>query len=311
MASGRMSPRSAVVRLHGTRQEREEGPLMTIHSSTAKRVGTVLATSGVLFAAMATLSRGDDPPANPSRLGRLFRLGGNRSTDSPVVGKSGSDGAASPATRRSVTDAPPPYPSPVTSPIGSSLPAYGPLRTANATPTTANARLVPQPRTSRAATESDPLVTRVSIGRSDDGKPFCMFIEVFADGTILDSEGVHHVGTDHLKPIAQLLQAGDLAKLKGHCGGPAADFIEQVHVIAYDRYHGRLRATPFSYSGNPQGCDPSVKKLNDAIDALQTKLVGQPVTRSAGTIPVGAHSPDGSVPPPFSAPIGLTPDGKP
>ena len=296
---------------------------MTIHSATAKRLGIGLATSGVLWFSMATITRGDDPPPPPSRLSRLFRLGGNRSADAPVVGKPSSD-AKTPAAaaRRPASDAPPPYPTPAASPIGSSLPAYGPLRASNPAPAATASRIVPQPRTSRAATESDPLVTRVSIGRSDDGKPFCMFIEVFADGTILDGEGVHHVGAEHLRPIAQMLQAGDLAKLKGHCGGPAADFIEQIHVVAYDRYRGKLRATPFSYSGNPQGCDPSVKKLNDAIDALQTKLAGPPATRPAGAVPTAASGTPARIPTPFEPPatdapplsassIGLTPDVKP
>ncbi len=295
---------------------------MIIPSATAKRLGIGLATSGALWFSMATMTRGDDPPP-PSRLGRLFRLGGNRSADAPVAGKPSPDPRTSPlAARRPLADEPPPYPAPVASPFGASLPAYGPLRSGNPAPAATASRIVPQPRTSRAATESDPLVTRVSIGRSDDGKAFCMFIEVFADGTILDGEGVHHVGADHLRPIAQMLQTGDLAKLKGHCGGPAADFIEQVHIIAYDRYKGRLRATPFSYSGNAQGCDPSAKKLNDAIDALQTKLAGPPATRPAGTAPAAARGNPGTIPrlievpaadvAPLGAPsIGLTPDVEP
>jgi len=166
----------------------------------------------------------------------------------------------------------------------------------------------------KAVTEADPLVTRVSIGRSDDGKQFCMFVQVFADGTILDSEGGHHVGATHLRPIAELLQSGDLAKLSGHCGGPASDFIEQVHVVAYDRYRGKLRATTFSHSGNTQGCDPAVRKLGEAIDALQMKLAGSPQpqpTSAAGNAPpipspvLGADAP---LPPLGGTPIGLTPD---
>ncbi len=123
------------------------------------------------------------------------------------------------------------------------------------------------------------MVTRVSICRAEDGKPFCTFLQIFADGTVMDSEGTHKVGADLLRPIAQVLQGGELTRLKGHCGGPAADYVEQIHTIVYDRSLGRLRAHAFSYSGNPQGCDPAVKQLNASVDAIQTKLMGPPVVK--------------------------------
>jgi hypothetical protein len=260
---------------------------------TTKRVGIALALSGSLIGSAAVGSFGDDTP----RIGRLFRLGGNsRPADASTIGKPGSNTPNSDGAPR---------------PFSPHAPNVNPSGDANAS---AGARIKPQARVSRAVTEAEPLVSRVSIGRSDDGKQFCMFIEIFADGTILDSEGVHHVGPDHLRGIAQILQSGELAKLKGHCGGPAADFIEQHHMVSYDRFHGRLRATPFSYSGNPQGCDPAVKKMNDAIDAIQMKLSGPPVTRSAGAneatpspIPTPTAGPE-SAPVRGSLPIGLTPE---
>lgn len=263
---------------------------------TTKRVGIALALSGSLIGSTAAWSFGDDTP----RLGRLFRLGGNaRPTDASTIGKPNSTAVA--------PDSPPRPFSPNA--------AYGnPSAHSGDGNTTAGSRIKPQARVSRAVTESEPLISRVSIGRSDDGKQFCMFIEIFADGTILDSEGVHHVGPEHLRGISQILQSGELAKLKGHCGGPAADFIEQHHMVSYDRFHGRLRATPFSYSGNPQGCDPSVKKMNDAIDAIQMKLSGPPVTRSAGTnegvvSPISTPTAGPETPPGRgSVPIGLTPE---
>ena len=260
---------------------------------TTKRIGIALALSGSVIGSTAAGALGDDTP----RLGRLFRLGGNsRPADASAIGK--------PASNSASTDGAP-------RPFSPNTPIVNPSSDANAS---AGSRIKPQARVSHAVTEAEPLVSRVSIGRSDDGKQFCMFIEIFADGTILDSEGVHHVGPEHLRGIAQILQTGELAKLKGHCGGPAADFIEQHHMVSYDRFHGRLRATPFSFSGNPQGCDPAVKKMNDAIDAIQMKLSGPPVNRSAGAkeataspMPTPTTGPE-SAAARGSLPIGLTPE---
>ncbi len=77
-----------------------------------------------------------------------------------------------------------------------------------------------------------------------------MLLQIFADGTVIDGEGVHKIGPDALKPVIEAVGSGELAKLKGHCGGPAGDFIETVHVVAFDRAYGRLRASSFSYSGS-------------------------------------------------------------
>ena len=142
---------------------------------------------------------------------------------------------------------------------------------------------------SQAATEADPLITRVSLGRSDDGTQFGMFLQVFADGTVLDSEGTHHVDSQALKPLIEAIQSSDLTRLNGHCGAPATDFIEQVHMVVYERNLGRLRATSFSYSGNPQGCDHAVRHLHATLEALQAKIsrhgssatTSQPVTAPA------------------------------
>jgi hypothetical protein len=130
-------------------------------------------------------------------------------------------------------------------------------------------------------TESDPILTRITLNRSDDGNPFGMFLQVFADGTLIDSEGVHHVGQEALRPIIEALQSGDLYRLKGHCGAPATDYVESVQVIVYERYLGRLRANSFSYSGNPQGCDNSVRHLHATLDALQSRIT-RPVPMPAG-----------------------------
>jgi hypothetical protein len=147
-------------------------------------------------------------------------------------------------------------------------------------------RIIPQPRVTRPLTEADPIVTRVALGRSSDGNQFGMFLQVFADGTVLDSEGEHHVGRDALRPILEVLQSGELYRVKGHCGSPATDFIEQVHLIVYERGLGRLRASTFSYSGNPQNCDHAVRHLHAALDALQARI-----SRPASSTPTPGPAP--------------------
>ncbi len=85
------------------------------------------------------------------------------------------------------------------------------------------------------------------------------------------------------------LQAADVGRIEGHCGGPPTDFIEQVHLIVYDQNRGRLQANHFSYSGNPQGCDPAIRNLQAAIDAFQVRLTTPAMTGAApaqtGTVP--------------------------
>ncbi len=63
-----------------------------------------------------------------------------------------------------------------------------------------------------------------------------------------------------------------LYRLKGHCGAPSTDFVEQVHMVVYERSLGRLRANAFSFSGNPQGCDHAVRHLQTALDGLQARV---------------------------------------
>lgn len=254
-----------------------------------RRIGWMLAASGLFLGVTAAPSlRGDEPP---SRLGRLFRMpGASKAGNAPPVGK----GAATPSYGEPVGKLSAATSRPGATAFSPPLSSFPP--TPSAATGAAGSRLVPQPRVSRSVTESDPLVSRISIGRADDGKQFCMFIQVFADGTVLDSEGVHKVGAESLRPIAQVISSGELAKLRGHCGGPASDFIEQVHVVAYDRYLGRLRANSFSHSGNPQGCDPSVKELNAAIDALQAKLAGPATASPASPSPHAEAMPIGISP---------------
>jgi hypothetical protein len=241
-------------------------------------VAALVASGLVAAAAWPRPARAEEP----ARLGRLFRLGS---------GSSRTPAAARPEPAASATP-PPPYASPTAPAVA--IPA---APTAGAG---SGARLIPQPRVNRPVTEADPLLTRVTIGRSDDGNRFGMFLHVFADGTVLDSEGVHRVGPEALRPLAEAIQAAEPARLRGHCGGPPTDFVEQVHVVVYERALGRLRASAFSYSGNPQGCDAAVQRLQAAIEAFQAKLGGP--SASAATA--------ASAPPP-AGPSSLALDPKP
>lgn len=174
----------------------------------------------------------------------------------------------------------------------------------------ASPRLLPQPRVSRAATESDPVVTRVTIGRSDDGQSFGMFLQVFADGTVIDSAGVHALGRESLRGLLGALDSGDPFRQKGHCGGPPTDFVEQVHLTVFERSLGRLRANSFSFSGNTRGCDPSVQRIQEALDALQARISPE-IPASAGPTVAPIVSPPDFAPAPLPPPIRLNEGASP
>ena len=53
-------------------------------------------------------------------------------------------------------------------------------------------RFTARPRHNGPVTEADPILTRVGLGRSDSGSSFALFIQIYADGTVIDSEGVHN-----------------------------------------------------------------------------------------------------------------------
>jgi hypothetical protein len=246
--------------------------------------GVLLMTLGV-----CTL-RADDP----GFFGRLFRLGNpppsnsaasspNQSTSLPYsrnsesssgvapLGPAGSSGSSN-YSNGGGFNAPP-----VTPPI----PSNGP------TP-----RLTPKPRVSAPVTTADPVLTRFALGRSNDGSQFGMSLQIFSDGTVIDSEGVHRMRGSDLRPIFEAVQSGEIYRLRGHCGAPSTDFTEYVHIIVYERRMGRLMAHSFSYSGNPQGCDHVVKHLHAALEGLQVKLSRQPMTNnpaaSAAPVSLGA-----------------------
>jgi hypothetical protein len=112
-----------------------------------------------------------------------------------------------------------------------------------------------------------------------------MFLQVYADGTVIDGEGVHNLGREGIKGVLEVLQSGDLSRVRGHCGAPPTDFLELVQMIVYDRSLGRLRANAFSFSGNSQGCDNTVRRLQTALDSLQSRLSRRVPATAAAHLP--------------------------
>lgn len=136
------------------------------------------------------------------------------------------------------------------------------------------ARITARPNQTGPVTEADPILTRVGIGRADSGSTFGLFLQVYADGTVIDSEGVHHLPVSQIRQVLNVIRGHDFSRIKGHCGQPSADYVENVQMIVYDRSLGRLRAHAFSYSGNPNGCDDSVMHLHKAVEDLVLQIAG-------------------------------------
>lgn len=290
-----------------------------------RRVGRCAMGTAVLVAMAGGAAMGDDGQGS-SLLGRLFRMGGSSSSGSNSNSNSNSDSGGTSnvppsrlpyggATYNSLTSSGSTYgnalppggssfgatvPGPAAGAAAAPLPSFGGLPQ---TPPVSSSggtqeRLTPRSRVSSAVTTADPVLTRFALGKSNDGSSFGMFLQIFADGTVVDSEGVHHVRPADLKPIVEAVQSGELYRLRGHCGAPSTDFIEYVHIVAYERRLGRLQAHSFSYSGNPQGCDHVIRHLHAAIENLQAKI-SRPAMPT-GTTPAAmspAGPPIGAVPP--------------
>jgi len=231
-------------------------------SSAIRGVG-LLASCLVVIGLAPPRGLGDEPQGG-SRLTRLFRFGGGNPPGS--------------ASHNHPHDVPAAPGMTTTLPIFPTTPVSTPEAGGGTAP-----RISPQPRVSRPPTESDPILTRASVARSDGGGQFGMFLQVFADGTVIDGEGVHKLGGDVMRPLTEALRQGDLYRLKGHCGAPPTDFIEVSHVVLFERSYGKLRATSFSYSGNPQGCDPAVRKLHAAMEAIQGRISSPAPSGAEGT----------------------------
>lgn len=258
------------------------------------RVTIVTSFSLLVLAAGMVPASGDDTGI----LGRLFRFGGGSSDPGSSTSAPNQSGAL-------------PYGRPGGSASGNSSPnasnpfAPAPMvsnfnglpQTPVTTPPLADGpapRVSPRPRMTQAVTTADPVLTRFALGRSNDGSQFGMFLQVFADGTVVDSEGVHHLRAADLRSIVDTVQSGELYRVRGHCGAPSTDFIEYVHVVIYERRLGRLNAHSFSYSGNGQGCDHAIRHLHTVLENVQAKLSRQP----------GATGPGASAPAPIGSSTG-------
>ena len=286
-----------------------------MRSGTSKLKYSLAGLAGLAcLAAAVTPAHGDEP----SRFGRLFRMGSasdsSKASATPALGSTANSASsslggstASPATR-SVSDY---YGQPALStPTSSST-------STSSSSLTPSPRISPKPRVNKPITEADPLVSRIAVGRADGGSQFGMFTQIYADGTVIDSEGVHKLTPEQLKPVVEAVTSGDFGKIKGHCGGPAGDTFENFQVVAYERAYGRLRANAFSYSGTPQGCDHAVHHLHKVLDDLQIKMsTPGGVGNAANTTPT-VVSPAGpamapAAPPSYTAtpvPIASSPSG--
>lgn len=289
-----------------------------MHAHKLRTRGLALMFPGVLAivaAVAAPPAHGDDTGI----LGRFFRLGGSSSNPGrskpqpansglPYGGGSGATNAPKGSGGAFIPPASPraPAATPTTGPIGE-----GPSTPEFNESGTSLPPVAPRSRVSSAATTAEPLLSRIALGRSNDGSQFGMFLQVFADGTVIDSEGVHRISPTDLRPIAELVGSGELGRLRGHCGAPSSDFIEEVHIVVYEHRLGRLAAVPFSYSGNPQGCDPSLKQLHTLIENLQVKLSGQPSPAATSGSDAPAPAVSNTTPTTPGAVIPLTPIASP
>jgi hypothetical protein len=263
------------------------------------RVIDATLVAAIILGAAPGLARAQD---DSGFLGRLFRGGSSSSSSSPsAVRPSGGNpyGRSSSAAAGGVQPGTPNVPMTGSNYGGLS---QNPVMTPPTTATGPGQRLSPRPRTSAPVTNADPLLTRLALGRSSDGTQFGMFLQVFTDGTVIDSEGVHRLRSADLKPIMDVVQSGELYRARGHCGAPASDYIEYVNVVVYERRLGRLAAHSFSYSGNPQGCDNAIRQLHTTLENLQVKLSrhaggnATPVGVSGNPLPISPITGPGSTP---------------
>lgn len=242
----------------------------------------VVVSGAVLILGVGVRLRADDGGI----LGRLFRS--NEPAASPYAARPA-------ATRGPAAGLTAPAPVGGVAPLGD-LPQTPPV-----TASGPENRIAPRPRSSPPVTTADPILSRIAIGRSSDGGQFGMALQIHADGTVIDSEGVHRLRPGDLRAIVETIQSGELYRLRGHCGAPATDFLEYVQIIVYERRMGRLTAHAFSYSGNPQGCDPSLRKLHEALETLQVKI-SRPAASPAAPAPASTRA----QPIPSSEPIPLS-----
>ena len=170
-------------------------------SACGRRHRGVLSAPGCwLWHVAPGMARGDDT----GLLGRLFRLGGNSSA--LIVRRSRpSAGSSDRSRRRPRSDRTATARSEASPPTARRSPSIGsgrlPVRGGPVDTRCCRRHRPSQPRSTPGLASAarsptaDPLLTRMALGRSNDGSQFGMFLQVFADGTVIDSEGVHHART--------------------------------------------------------------------------------------------------------------------
>ena len=246
----------------------------------SKTMGALVAQGVLVLAVSPGPARGDDT----SFLGKLLRFGNNApasssspasSSDSSATGSAFGDISAGSNSLPSSATA---SRSPGLTPGGELVSGDGPSTPDLSGSQNGQPRITPRPRVGPAVTSADPLLTRMAVGRSNDGTQFGMIFQVFSDGTVIDSEGVHRLSTSDLRPLLEALQSSEVARLRGHCSSPSNDFVDYVHILTFERRMGRLQAHSFSYAGNPQGCDSGIHLLHSALEGIQVKLSHQPGT---------------------------------
>lgn len=226
-----------------------------------------------ILAMTAAVVVADDDEPRGLGLSRLFRLGNSRQSSKPAPkphrhdtdeDEDAIDVASVPSERGNyrIPEGVPAEPATTFQPAVTS-PGFG---------ESSASRISARPKYVGPVTEADPVLTRVGIARADSGNSFALFLQIYADGTVIDTEGVHRLPLAQIKPILSVIRGHDFSRIRGHCGQPSADFIENVQMVVYDRSMGRLRAHAFSYAGDPKGCDPSVAHLHKAVDELIMKL---------------------------------------
>lgn len=230
---------------------------------------------GTFALLVATTALADGPP---SLFGRLFRRGASTSAAPRRVAPANARDPRSAELLRPPADFDRP------TPPGGQPAAVPP------------ASLVPAPA------NGDPLVTRLAVGRATDGSTFGLFLQVYADGTVMDSAGLHHADPARLGAVRDALAALPLDGLDHHYPGPAAGDLEVIQLIVYRRSKGKIQAVPVSYSGEPSGAPEEVRRLNEALEDFEIHLAGGPVDAPTTAPAPRSTAPQRTVPPDDIAP---------
>ncbi len=204
-----------------------------MHHRLTQKLVCYVVVLGLVYLTLGSCAVGAD---DSGFFGRLFRFGGG-SAPSDNTSTSSNQNRPLPYSSNSGASTGFTQSAPSNSSYSGSLSNNGSFGSPPATPPVSSTgpvpRLSPKPRVSPAVTNADPVLTRFALGRSNDGSQFAMSLQVFSDGTVIDSEGVHRVRPADLRPIFESVQSGELYRLRGHCGAPGTDYIEYVHIIVY------------------------------------------------------------------------------